>query len=253
MFYASVPDDYRNKWNGGVFNVWEHAGTLWLWAHPGLLGWKFEIRWLFSPINTGPRSPGDLWGVDSLGNLLIVENKRAGGGDPFQDFIGFLEDYREPGIAADELLDKWEGLLTKEIESAPLWREDPAGTYPGVLPYSRHRAELRRWPDLTDKVEGIVLGRTYKRDVQRKLKEREMRGSPPPIYVGFFTCSSPRLVKATPKTIKSQRRLANGSNPRQTLLTAACARRISNKKVQIVALEVISGDPHTERNRDHSA
>jgi len=103
MFYASVPDYYRNKWKREVLKVREHAGTFWLWADPGLLSWRFEIRWLFSPVNTGARRPGDLWGVDSKGNLLIVENKLQGRGDPFQDFIGFLEDCGEPGITAHEL------------------------------------------------------------------------------------------------------------------------------------------------------
>ncbi|MBW1668486.1 MAG: hypothetical protein JRJ66_10620 [Deltaproteobacteria bacterium] len=234
MILASVPDDYRNRWNEGILEVYEQAGTLWLWADPNLLGWRSQIRWLFSPVNTGAKRPGDVWGVDSDGNLLIVENKRARGGDPLQDFIAFVEDHGEPGTSAGDLLKEWEGLLAKERKSVLFWRRRPRGTFPGVLPYSRHRAELRRWPDITEKVEQSVLGKPYEQGVRRYLKKRERRGSPPPIYFGFYTWTLPKNVRPTPNTVKSLTRLVNGSNSRQVHLAAACAQRISKDKVQIM-------------------
>jgi len=238
MFYAPVPEYCHGKWEGDVLRAREHAGTLWLWADPGLLGWGYEICWLFSPVNTGARRPGDLWGVDSKGNLLIVENKLQGRGDPFQDFIGFLEDCGEPGITAHELGEKWEELFDKEKKSAPLWRKDPRGTYPGALPYSNHRSELRRWADLTEKIERLVHGTSYKQSVHRYLKRRGRRGSPHPVYVGFYTCFSPGTLKAPLGVIRSQSRLVKGKNPRQTFLAGAYAKKISNNKVRIERVEV---------------
>lgn len=120
-------------------------------------------------MNTRARRPGDLWGVDSKGNLLIVENKLQGSGDPFQEFIEFVEDSGEPGGTACELEERWKELLDKEKKPARLWRNDPRGTYPGVLPYSRHRAELRRRPDVTEKVERLAHGTSYKQGVDPPL------------------------------------------------------------------------------------
>jgi hypothetical protein len=76
----------------------EEIGTFWLWAWPDLLGWPFQITWLFSPVTGKSKWPGDLWGLDDRGNLLIVETKLArndrGPQDPFKDFIGFEESPR---------------------------------------------------------------------------------------------------------------------------------------------------------------
>jgi hypothetical protein len=63
-----------DDWAETVF--YEEEGTLMLWAWPELLGWKKDIEWLFSPV-IGQTWPGDLWGVDESGALILVETKRA--------------------------------------------------------------------------------------------------------------------------------------------------------------------------------
>ncbi|MBW1667420.1 MAG: hypothetical protein JRJ66_05090 [Deltaproteobacteria bacterium] len=234
-----------------MLKVREHAGMLWLWAAPGLLEWKFQICWLFSPVNTGVKRSGDLWGVDSMGDLLIMENKLAGGRDPFQNFIVFVEDGVEPRITPRELEEKWRELFDEEKKSAPLWRKDPRGTYLGILPYSRRRAELRRWPDVSEKVERLVHGEGYKQDVHRYLKRRERRGSPPPVYFAFYTCSSSKTLKATPRAIRSQSRLVKGKNPQHALFAAACAKKVSNNKVRIERVEVATQELRKKRKAVH--
>ena len=101
----------------------EETGTLWLWAYPKLLGWPAPITWLFSPVTGRYPWPGDLWGVDSQGELLIVESKAArgrGGQDPFRDFIGY--EARKPtnngesAFVACAPRRRWLSLLRKEKE-----------------------------------------------------------------------------------------------------------------------------------------
>ncbi len=140
--------------DAGVFG-YEEAGTLWLWVWPSLLGWPHEITWLFSPV-TGKRPwPGDLWGLDATGNLLIVEAKSARGGsatDPFEDFV----DYTAPPVEQlmRDLRSRCQTYLEYERsfinDHATALREEhlALSRYPGVVPYSRQRREVRRWRHL---------------------------------------------------------------------------------------------------------
>ena len=92
---------------------YEEQASLWIWAYPELLGWRREIRWLFSPVVGKQRFPGDLWGIDSNSNLIIVETKLAKtdkGQDPFVDFIAFEED-RAKGLRIDIIQMRWESLF----------------------------------------------------------------------------------------------------------------------------------------------
>src|SRR3990167_6071043 len=68
----------------------EESASFLLWAWPDLLGWPRQINWLFSPVVGKHKYPGDLWGLDSQGGLLIVETKfdrTRARQDPFADFI----------------------------------------------------------------------------------------------------------------------------------------------------------------------
>jgi len=138
--------------------VSEEDGTMWLWAHPRLLGHPSPIVWLFSPVDDAAH-PGDLWGIDGRGNLVVVESKLATRDeeDPFVEFLEFAEPSGRPQLDADHLLDHWLQLFEEEDE----WLERPARTLPsrpmpGVFPYAEQRAVARRWPDLYDRARAYL-------------------------------------------------------------------------------------------------
>lgn len=187
---CGIPTNVDDKW---VFGR-EEAGTLWLWVWPNLLGWPHEITWLFSPV-VGRYWPGDLWGIDEAGNLLIVEAKlgeRTGGADPFQDFVKHAVPV--VGQLAASLRQRWCKYLAMERDFirdyASALREGRLvpRCYPGVVPYSIKRREVRRWRHLyLDHLVPLFGNEDYERRVEANLRLYERAGGPPPHYIGLFT------------------------------------------------------------------
>jgi hypothetical protein len=187
----------------GVIRDKEEAGTVWVWAQPRLLLWPHEVEWLFSPVTGRSTWPGDIWGLDERGNLLLVETKLSSPGsktiDPFEDFVG----YRPPArnFDAGPLQEHWLGLYRRELLSraqiAPMPDSQIAKrTFPGVVPYSVHRLVLRRWATADSRISRRILSGRYERRVLLFLKMRRKRRNPPPHYVGLVTVthdSQPRL------------------------------------------------------------
>jgi hypothetical protein len=70
----------------------EKLALFWLWDWPRLLGWPRPIIWLGYRIDTR-RSAVRLWGVDSIGTLIIVEIKidRGEAPDPFESLVFEVE------------------------------------------------------------------------------------------------------------------------------------------------------------------
>ena len=104
----------------------EEFGTFWLWAYPSLLGWPLDVRWLFSPVVHNRVYPGDLWGVDEVGKLLIVETKlaRDARADPFVDFVKLLaHKTAPPALKAANLQGHWEALYEAERDFITRHRE----------------------------------------------------------------------------------------------------------------------------------
>jgi len=94
--------------------AFEEYATLWIWAYPQLLEWGQQIKWLFSPVTGKDKYPGDLWGMDNTGNLILVETKLATRAkqDPFVDFINFEMNMPAPTKAG--LTSRFKSLLTDE-------------------------------------------------------------------------------------------------------------------------------------------
>ena len=96
----------------------EESGTFWLWAWPEILGWPVEITWLFSPVTGNYPWPGDLWGVDASGELLIVETKSSVyPADPFEDFLDCEQRRVSEGAfppTVQAIRTRWETLLHRE-------------------------------------------------------------------------------------------------------------------------------------------
>lgn len=72
----------------------EASVRLWLSAWPGLLGWRQGISWLAPGVGeSGRKSREGLWGVDSIGSLVIVETRidRGAEPDPFANFVQYVK------------------------------------------------------------------------------------------------------------------------------------------------------------------
>ncbi|MGH8544271.1 MAG: hypothetical protein ACREX3_11720 [Gammaproteobacteria bacterium] len=185
----------------------EEIASLWLWSWPQLLGWPRTVNWLFSPVVGNRIYPGDLWGVDSRGKLIIVETKtdRARSRtNPFEDFVPYSESSEAKILwRAESLHQRWLALWKRETVflenhlSTLDHKKRLRGKYPGVVPYSRHRDAVWRWQDVyRDLIAPRFLSGRYERSIDRGLRLRRQAGDPPPIFVGLVATvreGDPRL------------------------------------------------------------
>lgn len=174
----------------------EATGTFWLWAWPELLGWNREITWLFSPVTGNTVWPGDLWGVDNRGELVLVETKSVEKGkaaaDPYEDFVGFETRLMAPKVNA--ILAHWQPLYEKELRFIrERYNDLESGnriieTRPGIVDCSRMRLVMWRWRELyLRRVIPRIVSSEYEAAVRRNLDERDRAGNPPPHYFALFT------------------------------------------------------------------
>jgi hypothetical protein len=189
----------------------EEAGTFWLWAWPELLGWPVEITWLFSPVTGNDRWPGDLWGIDASGELIIVETKSsATPSDPFEDFLQFerrLDGVRLPPTVA-EIRTRWEARLRDERRFLEANRDAlQAGSRPrnagaGVVPYSCKRLMTWRWRDLyLERIAPALASPAYEHSAKSRLERLRSRSTWSPHYFALFTvfASAPPSFSASGK------------------------------------------------------
>ncbi len=208
----------------------EGSACFWLWIWPELIGWPESIAWLFSPVVGNTTWPGDLWGVDAGGDLLIVEAKTCKRGvrvDPFIDFVGpgaSVADGTSPTTKAFALRTRWRALLQKEHQfirehrsalrnGLPL--ED---CYPGVVPYSRHRASVQRWRHLyLERLADELNGAGYANRVGQHLDTRARRGDRAPRVVGLLAVvegGAPQLSAAGQRNLRQLRHLGGADRVR---------------------------------------
>jgi len=114
-----IPESYKKSQNGILSISHEEESIVWLWAFPDLFPWQYRAEWLFSPVVGKKRWPGDLWGLDNKGKLLIIEAKNCRTqlkSDPFADFedLFMSHDSCVEEFKSENLRQKWEDLLKKE-------------------------------------------------------------------------------------------------------------------------------------------
>lgn len=178
--------------------VAEGAAILHLWASPGLLRSPHEVAWLFSPVTGNRHWPGDLWGLDSKGDLLIVEAKTCVQGkrcDPFEDFVSAgraIAKGTSPNIRSSRLHDHWAKLheaervfISKHLRDLEV-RRPLLGCYPGIVPYGSHRAHVKRWREVyLHQIRKTISDSAYPRQVETYLSTREQRRNPKPHLLGL--------------------------------------------------------------------
>lgn len=236
----------------------EAAACVWLWAWPELLGWPATIAWLFSPVVGNRKWPGDLWGVDARGELLIVEAKSCTRGrrcDPFEDFVGAGRGVVERGSAsarADSLRERWSRLFEREREFIRQHANElRAGTslhgcYPGVVPYSRHRTQVQRWRHVyVDRIAPWIDDPDYSRRVLQYLRKREEKGNRIPHVVGLGAVVEGASLTLSAKGLRHYEALAAFAGADRVHLIAVEARPLGSRRVELVSQRVVARASNT--------
>jgi hypothetical protein len=69
---TELPRYYGTQRRPGLVRIKaEEEAIIWLWAKPSIFPWQRPRAWLFPPVTGKTRWPGDLWGIDSCGDLVI--------------------------------------------------------------------------------------------------------------------------------------------------------------------------------------
>jgi hypothetical protein len=166
---------------------YEEDAAVWLWAEPRILSWPRGIEWLWSPVNgNSDWRLGDLWGIDEHGQLVVLESKWLGRGDPFEDFA--KHPLEPPFRDARKILERWEELYNREIQNGVKRGR------PGVLPNSRNSRCLKRWPALKKTIERRIHSREYSERVRTFLARRGHRDDAPRYCGLYVTFHSPRAI-----------------------------------------------------------
>ena len=204
----------------------EEEAIVWLWHRPSLLPWPRTVEWLFSPVTGKEKWPGDLWGIDEDGELLIIENKqfKGSGGfyDPFTDFC----DYKREAefCTADALSKKWSKLYDAELKFGKRLSNTRCHT-PGILPNSCHCACLKYWPKLARGIETRIrpaVGK-YARTVMQYPSYRAAKGNPRPHYCGLLVKAKEQVKQPLAASFDKQRKLVGsiGSSNVHLFVTSA--------------------------------
>ncbi len=190
----------------GLFAA-EESATFWLWAYPSLLNWPGKLEWLFSPVVGNSDYPGDLWGIDDSGNLLLIETKRGKRTDPFQDFVNFEKSGMKTAVSVEKVAKRWKNLYESERR---FWQNHETDlrrqsleqiTAKGVVPYSSKRYATRRWPALYAEVIAprLFSEPTYAENVGHYLEIRNQSNITTIYYVGLVLVNEPNLLTLSTK------------------------------------------------------
>jgi hypothetical protein len=219
-------------------------------AWPELLGWRRRIAWLFSPVVGNRPCPGDLWGVDEEGSLLLVETKFGRKRqDPFVDFVDF-ETAPDCSAQLDVqfLFSRWQRLFRLEqnfiMEKLPSLSSDlaAAGTDLGVVPYSYKRFAVRRWRRLYQEV--IVphlLSPRYEETVHMYLDTREATRQRASLYFGLIAVDGSATPTLSSRGRESRAKLIAQTSAERVTLLGATAEHSGPGYVRIRSWQVSPG------------
>jgi hypothetical protein len=238
---------YRLQTNGPyspeiLFQREEYA-TLWHWGFHELLEWNCNFEWLFSPVIGNHDYPGDLWGVDEKGNILIVETKLGAREDPFLDFIEFEKKRRWANPYFVEIIrSRWAVLYQKEMLFWRTYQHDlMEGSFqqvfaPGIVPYSRKRFATRDFSLFYAKNIATKLfnDHSYPKNVDRYLNILQKTGIQTVYYFGFCYVKDFNQPLLSAKGNQNKKELESFSGEKRVILKAITAKDDhSNNSIQI--------------------
>ena len=181
----------------------EEESLCWLWAFPHLVPWPYPVIWLYTAVTGNKKWPGDLWGVDSQGDLLVVECKQCKRpDDPFVDFKNYHHSGR-PELSASHWQEKFQKHLKAELAFPDCLQERPKNKTDGILPRSNQRIHLRRWQTLGGKIDKRIRSPHFCGEASNYLRRREERNDPTPFYLALMVISktkSPVLTEGAKKS-----------------------------------------------------
>jgi len=225
----SIPESYQNQ--DGILSIsHEEESIVWLWAFPDLLHWPYNAEWLFSPVVGKKQWPGDLWGLDNEGNLLIIEAKNCriqSRSDPLGDFLDLLMSHGScvKEFTSDNLRHKWKSLLKKELSFPNGYDQRPSGKTEGILPRSNQRKHIRKWKDLAIIIDERIRSDSYISTIDRLLKKRKNRNNPVPHFFGLLVRDKRTGFGLNEKGLQSKQKLCNKVKETNVHLYEAYAER----------------------------
>ncbi len=236
---TTLPTHYREQ--DGVLRVLhEEEAIVWLWAWPSLFHWPRPVEWLFSPVTGKDHWPGDLWGVDSSGELIIIENKRGFGYDPFEDFIDYHKPERTEWLA-ENLLKKWQRHYKGEISFRDTFIERGSST-DGILPRSNKRVPIRRWPQLAARIDARIRAPSYRTRISRFLSTRRKRDNPRPHYCGLVVALDSRRPFLSDRGRRSMQKIWEIADGNHVHLFVSRARLLRGNRRQPVEVSFFRAD-----------
>lgn len=231
---VDLPKEYKDS-SLFIDTLHEEDALCWLWAFPSILHWPNPLVWLYTPVVGNTRWPGDLWGIDSVGDLLIIEAKQCKRrDDPFIDFVKFHDPEREEFSAIHWQL-KWEKHFSAEISFPNGWSERPAGKTDGILPRSNKRSPLRRWISLSRRIDDQIRDHQYALTVKQYLQERDQSHDPAPYYLALMIEKDQSYPVLTDIAKKSAKILQTKSQNDHIVVIAIHCKKISDEKGLIEA------------------
>ena len=222
--------------DGILTPIYEEESVVWLWARPEIFSWPNPIAWLLSPVNQRTTWTGDLWGIDSEGELVIIEGKFTMNSDPFMDYIKMRKKTgSEFYFSSNAIKERWSKYFHSELlDGKKGFEEREPGKTPGILPRSSKRVCLRYWKHLTKNIDINIRAEEYTNTVKANLKLRESRGNPPPHFVGLLVAGKQKILpNLSTKGKRSKKALEKSVGEDHVHLYIAKANKISTAHLNI--------------------
>lgn len=188
------------------------------------------------------RWPGDLWGVDEKGELIIIEGKYRRTSDPFLDFVGYLNnDHAE--LLSKTIRARWQKRYDSEIKFGDNgYDRREEGETLGILPRSNKRVCPRIWKELMLGVDKEIRSNRYTDKVSSYLKIRSDRDNPPLHFWGLLVYGKYGPPKLSVKGKESMSDLANKVGQDHVHLTIASATKKDATSAKIEFKEFLSAN-----------
>jgi|GEM_PF-2401664 len=227
-----LPGEYQNE-TPLVYTKHEEDALCWLWAFPFVFPWSKPIAWLYTPVVGNYRWPGDLWGIDADGELLVIEAKQCNRrDDPFADFVCYHRNDRVE-LSAIHWQWKWRRHFSAELSYPDGQTERPQGKTNGILPRSNRRSHLRSWPALSRCIDQQIRSPQYSATVENYLRNRIRLHDPTPYYIALMIESEYGQPILTEVAIASARSLELLVGPLHVGVVTIHCRRISKNQGQV--------------------